>query len=245
MKLSGKNVLVTGGGTGIGLGIARSLAAEGARVVICGRRETVLAEAAASISGAAETPVRWRRCDVSDRAAVLALFDWLKAEGAEPDVIVHAAGANIVKRSMADMDPADFDRIVSINATGSFNIMHTALPAMRARRDGLIINIVSVAGRRIFPLSGAPYSASKFAQAALGSFVNSEAAGDGVRVTNIYPGEVNTPILEKRPVMPPPEQRARMLQPEDFGELVLAIVRLPARALVSDVVITPTYMPQP
>jgi NAD(P)-dependent dehydrogenase (short-subunit alcohol dehydrogenase family) len=243
MRLSGKNVLVTGGGTGIGLGIARALAAEGANVVICGRRDTVLQEAAASISGG--TPVRWRQCDVSDRAGVNALFDWLKAEGAEPDVIVHSAGANVVKRTMADMDPADFDRIVSINATGAFNVMHAALPSMRARRDGLIINIVSVAGRRVFPLSGAPYSASKFAQAALGSFVNSEAAGEGVRVTNIYPGEVNTPILEKRPVMPPPEQRERMLQPEDFGELVVAIVRLPARALVSDVVITPTYMPQP
>lgn len=243
MRLSGKNALVTGGGSGIGLGIARSLAAEGANVVICGRREETLAKAAAGI--AAEPPVRWRRCDVADRAEVRALFDWLKAENAEPDLIVHSAGVNVVKRTLADMAPEDFDRILSINATGAFNVMHTALPAMRARRDGLIINIVSVAGRRVFPLAGAPYSASKFAQAALGSFVNSEASGDGVRVTNIYPGEVNTPIMEQRPVAPPAEQRARMLQPEDFGELVVAIARLPARALVSDLVITPTYMPQP
>ncbi|MCP5520172.1 MAG: SDR family NAD(P)-dependent oxidoreductase [Verrucomicrobiales bacterium] len=242
MKLSGKNVLVTGGGSGIGLGIARCLAVEGASVVICGRREAVLAEAAASIP--ATPPVRWRACDVSDRPAVVALFEWLTTEGVQPDVIVHCAGANVLKRTLADMDPADFDRIVSINAGGAFNIMHTALPAMRARGDGLIINIVSVAGRRLFPLSGAPYSASKFAQAALGSFVNFEAAAEGVRVTNIYPGEVNTPILEKRPVVPPPEQRAKMLQPEDFGELVVALIRLPGRALVSDVVITPTYMPQ-
>lgn len=243
MKLSGKNVLVTGGGSGIGLGIARCLATEGAKVVICGRREETLAEAAAGIE--ADPPVRWRRCDVSSRDEVRALFDWLKAEVGEPDVIVHSAGANVVKRTMADMAPEDFDRVLSINATGAFNVMHTALPAMRARRDGLIINIVSVAGRRVFPLAGAPYSASKFAQAALGSFVNSEAAGEGVRVTNIYPGEVNTPIMEQRPVVPPAEQRARMLQPEDFGELVVAIACLPARALVSDLVITPTYMPQP
>ena len=143
------------------------------------------------------------------------------------------------------MDPAVCDRVMAINATGAFHVMHAALPGMRARGDGLIINIVSVAGRRVFPLAGAPYSASKFAQAALGSFVNAEAAGEGVRVTNIYPGEVNTPILDQRPEPPPPAQRVKMLQPEDFGGLVATIARLPKRALVSDLVITPTYMPQP
>jgi NAD(P)-dependent dehydrogenase (short-subunit alcohol dehydrogenase family) len=242
MRLHGKKVLVTGGGSGIGLGIARALAAEGCHLAICGRREPALREAAESISG--PSAVRWRTCDVADRPAVRALFDWLMTERLEPDILVLSAGANVLRRTMADMDPEDFDRLMAINATGAFNVMHSALPAMRRRRDGLIFNIVSVAGRRIFPLAGVPYSASKFAQAAIGSFVNSEVAAEGVRVTNIYPGEVNTPILEKRPVMPPPEQRAVMLQPEDFGELVVSIARLPPRALVSEVVITPSYMPQ-
>lgn len=243
MKLQGKKVLVTGGGSGIGLGIARALAAEGCELVLCGRREPILRQAAESIPG--PPPARWRACDVADRAAVRALFNTLSGEGFEPDILVVSAGANVARRTMADVDPDDFDRLLGINATGAFNVMHAALPAMRRRRDGLIINIVSVAGRRVFPLAGVPYSASKFAQAAIGSFVNSEVAAEGVRVTNIYPGEVNTPILEKRPVMPPPEQRALMLQPEDFGDLVVSIARLPARALVSDVVITPAYMPQP
>ena len=242
MRLEGKKVLVTGGGSGIGLGIARALAAEGCQLAICGRRETTLRQAAESISG--RSAVRWRTCDVADRPAVRALFDWLTAEQLEPDILVLSAGANVVRRTMADMDPEDFDRLMAINATGAFNVMHNALPAMRRRRDGLIFNIVSVAGRRIFPLAGVPYSASKFAQAAIGSFVNSEVAAEGVRITNIYPGEVNTPILEKRAVMPPPEQRAVMLQPEDFGELVVSIACLPPRALVSEVVITPAYMPQ-
>jgi len=243
MRLQGKQALITGGGSGIGLGIAKALAAEGCAVVLCGRRESVLRKAAESIQS--PSPVQWKLCDVSDRQAVNALFAVLTADKCEPDIVVNSAGSNILKRSMADVDPEDFDRLMAINATGTFNVMHAALPAMRKRHDGLVINIVSVAGRRVFPLAGVPYSASKFAQAAIGSFVNAEVAGEGVRVTNIYPGEVNTPILEKRPVMPPAEQRAKMLQPEDFGDLVVTIARLPARALVSDLVITPTYMPQP
>lgn len=243
MELNDKSVLVTGGGTGIGLGIARALAGEGCRVVLCGRRAEVLQTAAKGI--VARHAVRWRTCDVAHRSDVRALFDWLEAEDAMPDILVNSAGSNVVKRTMADVDPEDFDRLLAINATGAFNVMHAALPTMRQRGDGLIINIVSVAGRRVFAPAGVPYSASKFAQAAIGSFVNSEVAAEGVRVTNIFPGEVDTPILEKRPVMPPPEQRARMLQPDDFGGLVVAIARLPSRVLVSDLVVTPTYMPQP
>lgn len=242
MKLEGRNALVTGGGSGIGEGVARALAAEGCRVVICGRRESLLQSVAASIH--AQFPVRYHACDISSRPAIRTLCDWLRTENAEPELLVNCAGTNIRKRSMADVDPEEFDRVLAINATGTFNLMHALLPGMRRRKNGLIINMVSVAGRRVFLPAGAPYSASKFAQAAIGSFVNFEVAAEGVRVTNIYPGEVDTPILEQRPVMPSAEQRAQMLQPEDFGLLVVGLARLPARALVSEVVITPTYMPQ-
>jgi NAD(P)-dependent dehydrogenase (short-subunit alcohol dehydrogenase family) len=242
MKLEGKNVLITGGGSGIGKGVARALADEGCRVVICGRRGSLLQSVAASID--AKCPVRHRACDISNRQAVRDLCDWLRTEKAEPDIVVNCAGINVPKRSMEDVDPEEFDRVLAINATGTFNLLHAVLPAMRQRKDGLIINIVSVAGRRVFLPAGVPYSASKFAQAAIGSFVNFEVAAEGVRVTNIYPGEVNTPILDQRPVVPSAEQRAQMLQPEDLGELVVGLARMPARTLVSEVVITPTYMPQ-
>jgi len=241
-KLDKKNVLVTGGGSGIGEGIARALADEGCRVVICGRRAPLLQSVAASIE--AQCPVRYRACDISNRQAVRDLCDWLAEEESEPDIVVNCAGTNVPKRSMADVDPDEFDRVLAINATGTFNLLHAVLPAMRRRKDGLIINVVSVAGRRVFLPAGVPYSASKYAQAAIGSFVNFEVAAEGVRVTNIYPGEVNTPILDQRPVVPSAEQRAQMLQPEDFGELVVGLARMPARTLVSEVVITPTYMPQ-
>jgi NAD(P)-dependent dehydrogenase (short-subunit alcohol dehydrogenase family) len=241
-RLEGKHVLVTGGGTGIGEGVAKAMTREGCRVVICGRREPQLRSVAESATG--PVPVRYRCCDLSRREQVVELRDWLAAEKAEPEIVVNCAGTNIPRRSMAEVDPDEFDRVLAINATGTFNLLHALLPAMRRRRDGLIINIVSVAGRRVFLPAGVPYSASKFAQAAIGSFVNFEVAAEGVRVTNIYPGEVNTPILDQRPVVPSAEQRAQMLQPEDLGDLVVSLARLPGRALVSEVVITPTYMPQ-
>jgi NAD(P)-dependent dehydrogenase (short-subunit alcohol dehydrogenase family) len=243
MSLADKKVLITGGGSGIGSGIARAMALEGCRVVICGRRETALQQVAQSIQS--PHPVLTHPCDVASRKQVQELFDWLKQQDLQPDILVNCAGTNVPKRAFNDLSPEDFDRVLAINTTGTFNLFHAALPAMRQRKDGLIINVVSVAGRRVFPLAGVPYSASKFAQAAIGSFANFEVAAEGVRITNIYPGEVNTPILDQRPQVPPPELRARMLQPEDFGDLALTIARLPARALISEIVITPSYMPQP
>ncbi|MEO5957570.1 MAG: SDR family NAD(P)-dependent oxidoreductase [Opitutaceae bacterium] len=121
--------------------------------------------------------------------------------------------------------------------------MHAALPAMRARKSGLILNIVSLAGLRVLQLGGLPYAASKFAQSAIGTFANLEALPDGVRVTNLYPGETETPILAKRAVPPTAEQRARMLQPEDVAAMAIAVAKLPARATVPEIVITPRHMP--
>ena len=91
-------------------------------------------------------------------------------------------------------------------------------------------------------LAGMPYCVSKFATSALGTFVNLEECGNGIKVTNIYPGETNTPIVDKRPTPPPPEQRAKMLQPEDIAACVVTIAKLPARAIVPELIITPPHM---
>jgi NADP-dependent 3-hydroxy acid dehydrogenase YdfG len=144
---------------------------------------------------------------------------------------------------MANIDPADFDRVMAVNTTATFNCIHAVLPAMREQGAGLIVNIVSLAGLRTMLLAGAPYCASKYATGALGTFVNLEDGDKGIKVTNIYPGETNTPIVEKRPQPPPPEKRARMLQPEDIAACVVTIAKLPPRAVVPELVITPPHMP--
>ncbi len=119
------------------------------------------------------------------------------------------------------MPPEDWDRVMQINATGAYRCMHRVLPHMRRQRDGLIINISSIAGKRAIELGGVAYCASKFAMTALGTSVSNEVRDEGVRITNVYPGEVNTPILENRPTPVSDEHKASILDPEDIAALVV------------------------
>ena len=239
MELNDKVVLVTGGGSGIGLGIALALAEEGCRVAICGRDEKKLAAAAGQFTDS--PPIVFRSCDVSDREGVRQLAAWTVAELGPIDILATSAGINVVNRSMERLDPSDWDRIVAINATGTYNCIHAVLPSMRERRTGLIVNISSIAGKRALMLAGPAYAASKFAATALGTAVGQEIKADGVRVTNIYPGEVNTPILDQRPEPVPDERKAVMVHPEDIGAMVVAIAKLPGHVQVPELVITPLY----
>jgi NADP-dependent 3-hydroxy acid dehydrogenase YdfG len=113
------------------------------------------------------------------------------------------------------------------------------LPGMRARKEGLVVNISSTSGKRAAPLGGVAYDASKFAVAALGTATWNEEAPNGIRVTTVFPGEVDTPILEKRPSPVSDERRAKMLLPEDVGQIVVAIALLPPRAHVPELIIKP------
>jgi NAD(P)-dependent dehydrogenase (short-subunit alcohol dehydrogenase family) len=239
MRLKGKNALVTGGGTGIGWGIAEALAAEGCRVAISGRREQVLREALATWKS--EPQILACACDVGDRASVQRLFAWAATDLGPIHILVNSAGVNIRNRTMADMLPEQWDAVMAVNATGAYNCMYEVLPQMRERRDGLIVNISSISGIRASQLGGVAYSAAKFAMTALGTCVANEDNQYGIRVTNVFPGEVNTPILEFRPNPVSAEHKAAILQPEDVGELVVAIALLPPRAHVPDVVIKPTW----
>ena len=202
-RLADKTVVVTGGGTGIGGGIALALAREGCRVAIAGRRAEKLQEVARSFEG---TPaLATHTVDVADRGSVGKLFEWVEGEFGRVDILVNNAGVNVPRRSMAELDPGDWQRMLDINATGAFLCMQAVLPQMRDRGEGLIINISSIAGKRAALLGGVGYNASKFALTALGTSVSLEDGRHGIRVTTIFPGEVETPILDNRPV---PVQRA-------------------------------------
>jgi len=239
MELAGKTVLVTGGGSGIGRAVALAFARNGAQVAITGRNSERLRQTAQLSDG--PLPIFCHACDVADRQAVAELFERLQRELESPHILVNNAGINIQNRSMAEMRPEQWDQILAVNATGAYNCMYYALPAMRARRSGLIVNISSIAGKRALQMAGVAYCAAKFAMTALGTAVGLEERTNNIRVTNIYPGEVNTPILEQRPTPVPPEKLAQMLMPEDVAEMVVAIARLPDRAHVREMVITPLY----
>lgn len=234
--LKGKTALITGGGSGIGAEIARTLAANGCKVAITGRRESRLQEVVSS----SEHEILNRVCDVGNREDVAGLFDWARGELGSVDILINSAGINIAKRSMADLDPADWDKLLQVNATGAYNCIREALPQMQEKRDGVIVNISSVAGIRAGLLGGVAYNASKFAMSALSLTVGDEERENGIRLTSIYPGEVETPILDERPVPVSAEHRARILQPEDVAAAALMVVSLPARARVPELVIIPT-----
>jgi NAD(P)-dependent dehydrogenase (short-subunit alcohol dehydrogenase family) len=237
MRLNEKTALITGGGTGIGWGIAQALAREGCRVAIAGRRIEVLRQAAEGFGG--DRPIAYHGVDVADRNSVNALFAWADATLGPLDILVTAAGVNIKTRMMADTPPELWDQVLAINATGVYNCFHAALPGMRARGDGLIVNISSISGLRATPLGGVAYNASKFAATALGVAVGCEEAQHGIRVTSIFPGEVDTPLLEHRPQPVSAERRATMLQADDIAHMVVAVALLPPRAHVPEIIIKP------
>ena len=232
-----KTALVVGGATGIGEGIAVALASAGYQVAIAGRREEKLKEAASKYSGPGQ--LLYRSVDVSDRTSVSELVTWFSDQVGHVDVLANAAGINVPDRSMAQLSPDDWDKVMSINATGAYNILSAVLPGMRERKSGTVINISSVAGKRAIELAGVAYCASKFAMTAMGTLAGQEEAEHGIRITNVYPGEVDTPLLEQRPNPVSDEHRATMLQPEDIGKLVVTICDLPPRAHVPEIVVKP------
>lgn len=238
MVLKGKTVLIIGGGTGIGAGCALAFAEAGAQVAISGRRIEKLGEAAAKYTG--QNAILCHAADVANREQARELIEWATQELGRIDILIHCAGINIPKRAMNVLDPADWDKLLQVNATGAFNALHYVLPQMRERKDGLIILVSSVAGVRASVLGGVAYSASKFAMTALGTTVAVEEKNNGIRITNVYPGEVETPILDARPVPVSAEHRAKILQPSDIASVLVTIAALPPRAHVAELVIKPT-----
>jgi NADP-dependent 3-hydroxy acid dehydrogenase YdfG len=230
-----RNALIIGGGTGMGEAIALSFDKEGWKTAIAGRRQEKLDTVAAKAPG-----ILTHTVDVGDRGQVETLFAWFAKEVGQLDIMVNCAGINVAKRTMENLSPADWDNLLRINATGAYDCMRCALEDMRPRQDGIIINISSVAGKRAALLGGVAYNASKFAMTALGTTVSEEVKDLGIRVTNIYPGEVNTPILDNRPIPPPEEHRQSILQAEDVAQAVLMVAKLPPRAHIPELVIKPT-----
>ena len=237
-SLNKKKVLITGGGSGMGRAIALSMAEEGASVGICGRRKDALLETI-NLHETGSKPKEFI-ADVTDRSSVGKLFDWFDEEFGSLDIMVHAAGLNIANRSMQELEHEDWDQLIETNLTGSFNILSPALKRMREKQKGLIILINSVAGRRATPLAGIAYNCSKFGMTALGLGVGEEEKENGIRITNIYPGEVNTEILNQRKQPPNEMHRASILQPADISSIVVSLSKLPDHVHVPELVVKPT-----
>jgi NADP-dependent 3-hydroxy acid dehydrogenase YdfG len=234
-----KTAMVTGAGSGIGRGITASLADLGLRVAMIGRDREKLERARAGLERGRDSAFV-AACDIIDRFAVKAVVDQVLTAFGSVDVLVCNAGTNVRNRSLESLEPTDWDRMIATNLTGSFNLVNAILPSMRLQKNGLVIQICSIAGLRASTLGGAGYSASKFDQAALGICLGREEGGRGIRSSVIYPGEVETPILDARPVPVGQDRRAVILQPEDVAAAVKFLVELHPRAHVPELVIKPT-----
>jgi NADP-dependent 3-hydroxy acid dehydrogenase YdfG len=244
-KLTGKIALVTGGGSGIGAASAKALLEEGAKVAIAGRDQKKLDDVAKALNPSPGVPAEGSMvlavaADVADKKQVAAMIKTVTEKLGPIDILVNNAGTNLKERAFRELTPESWDRLIRTNLDGAFYCIHAVFPGMLAKKDGVIINIVSVAGKRASPLGGIAYAASKFGQAALGIGLAAEEKDSGIRVCNIYPGEVDTPILVHRPQPISEEHRARILRPEDIAEAVRFVALLPPHASVPELVIKPT-----
>ncbi len=237
--LAGRVAWVTGAGTGIGRAGALALAEDGAAVVLSGRRREALEDAAMEIAasgGVSEIEV----LDVADAAAVEAVAAQILKRRGRVDILLNSAGLNVTKRNWDVLDKDAWDTVVGIDLDGAFYATRAVLGSMRARGDGLVINVSSWAGRYDTYLTGPAYNAAKQGLVAMTAHLNMAEGKNGIRACVICPGEVNTPILDKRPIPVPPEVRATMLQPRDMGETIRFLARLPAHVCISEIVIAPT-----
>lgn len=239
-RLAGKIAWITGAGSGIGEAAALALAEEGATTVLTSRTRDGLERVAARIKQqGGEAHVQ--PANLMDSRQVQSIGGYIKDTFGRLDILVNNAGLNIRDRHWDKLTPEGIDELVNGNLTQALYCVTVALPFMRAQKDGVLIHTSSMAGRFIGGFSGPIYGAAKHGVVAMSHSINMEECVNGIRSTVFLPGEVATPILDKRPNPVGPEERARMVQPEDCGDLIRYIACLPKHVVMSEVMLAPTH----
>jgi NADP-dependent 3-hydroxy acid dehydrogenase YdfG len=237
-KFMNKTAVITGAGSGVGRAIARKLCEQGWRVAIVGRRAETLQETI-RLAGPQATRFTYHVCDVGDAAAVAVMGERVLAEFREVEVLVNAAGTNMPRRALEVLSLEDYHATIATNLNGAYYCVQAFLPQMRARKSGTIVNIVSDAGKRASPKAGPAYVMSKFGLAGLTQSINAEERANGIRACAIFPGDVDTPLLDKRPQPPNAAARARMMRPEDVAECAVFCINLPPHVIVEEILVRP------
>src|SRR5438477_8238673 len=238
-RLDGQVAIVTGGGSGIGRETARLLAAEGAHVVVAGRRKPPLNDVVGEIQKAGGKATA-RQADVSRHVEAGELAHWTLATLGRVDVLVNNAGHSSKARSIRWVGKDEWDSVLDVNLNGVYALTQAVLPHMIERGGGTIVTVSSAAALRPGLIGGAPYGAAKAAVRNLMAHINSELRSQGIRATTIIPAEVDTPILGKRPVPPDAAARSTMMQPEDVASAILLCALMPGRIVVEEVVMSHT-----
>lgn len=239
-SLTGKVAWVTGAGSGIGQAAAIALAREGASIILTGRRKEPLEETAATIMAAGGKAVV-KTADLMKASAVARVARDIEAKFGRCDILVNNAGLNIVERTWKQLTAAGAELVIDANLSSAFYCSSAVLPMMRKQKGGVLIHTSSMAGRYPSTLSGAAYSAAKHGVVAMSHTINMEECVNGIRSCVVCPGEVATPILDKRPIPITREERARMAQSEDVGDLIRYVACLPPHIVINEVMINPTW----
>ena len=237
-QLAGKIAWVTGAGSGIGEAAALALAAEGATVILTGRTREKLEDVARRINQTGIAHVQ--QADLTDKEQVARVGQYIKDTFNRLDILVNNAGVNIVDRHWDKLTPDGIDTLIQGNLIGALYCVTVALPFMRAQQDGILIHTASMAGRFIGGVSGPIYVTAKHGIVAMSHGLNMQECINGIRSTVFLPGEVATPILDKRPNPVGPEVRAKMVQPADCGDLIRYIALLPRHVVMNEVHLAPT-----
>ena len=239
-RLAGKIAWITGAGSGIGEAAALALADEGATAVLTGRTQEKLERVAARIrQKGGEAYVQ--PAELTNSRQVQKVGEFISSTLGRLDILVNNAGVNIVDRHWDKLTPEGIDELVHGNLSQALYCVTVALPLMRAQKDGLLIHTASIAGRIVGGFPGPIYSAAKHGVVAMSHSINMQECVHGIRSTAFLPGEVATPILDTRPNPVGPEVRARMIQPEDCGDLIRYIACLPRHLVMSEVMLAPTW----
>lgn len=239
-SIEGQVAWVTGAGSGIGQAAAVAFAGHGVKLVLSGRRREALEETAA-LAREAGGEATVAPADMSRSEEVERACEAVRSAHGRCDILVNSAGLNVPQRSWKAIDTAGIDAVIGADLNGPFYASRAVLPMMRAQQGGLLIQISSWAGRYVSKLTGPAYSAAKHGLVALSESLNQEECGSGIRSCCICPGEVATPILDKRPVPVTAQDKARMLQSDDLAETILFVARLPASVCVNEILISPTW----
>jgi len=237
MGISGKVAIVTGGTKGIGFAVAEALVKSGASVFICGRNKSDLRQALEWLGKHGN--VEGEICDVRSEDQVRMLIEECGRRFGGLDILVNNAGVGFMSQTVEEMSGDEFRQTLETNLFGVFYACHYAVPVMKERGGGYIINISSLAGQNAHPKMAA-YNASKFGLNGFTEALMQEVRQDDIKVTAICPGSVNTYFGGDTPS----NEKAWQIQPKDIAELVIDLLNMPANALPSKIEIRPSKPPK-
>ena len=239
MSLKDQVCIVTGGGSGIGRGVALSMAEDGARVALVGRTATKVEAVKDEIVAAGGTAKSWT-LDVSDHEAVQRMTQEVLDSFGRIDVLVNNAGHSSAHRRLMNSPPEETRSVIDSNLVGTIFCTQAVVPIMLKAKRGTIINVSSLAAVHPGPFSGFAYGAAKAGVVNFTEFINADLRNTGIRASVVIPGEVATPILEKRPVPPSEEARELMVDVDETSAAIHLIAAMPTRTNIPQLVIRPT-----